>query len=186
VSSNQQSQKDNNNRMTASQTLANERIRVPQVRLIDPDGSNAGVVATNEALSRARRAGLDLVAINPQATPMVVKIVDLNKWLYEQKREAKDRARKSREAEIVQKEIQLRPVTDVHDISIKAKNAIRFLSENCKVRVVVKFRGREMAHQSLGKEVLNQFLTAVGEYRLERDPSMQGNALSTTLLPPKS
>lgn len=164
-------------------TLANEKIRAPQVRLIMPDGTNRGVINTRDALFEARRVGLDLVAINPQANPMVVKILDLNKWLYEEKKAAKERARKSRESEIIMKEIQLRPVTDEHDIGIKARNARTFLDDNCKVKVVVKFRGREMAFRDLGFEVLNKFLTEVGEHRLERQPAMQGNSITIMMLP---
>jgi translation initiation factor IF-3 len=172
--------------MISGQTMANEKIRVPQVRLISADGVNSGVVATGEALWRARKEGLDLVVINSQASPMVVKIVDLNKYNYQQKQEAKEKARRSRESEVVQKEIQLRPVTDEHDIEIKAKNASKFLAENCKVRVIVKFRGREMAYKTLGFQVLERFLTAVGNHRQEREPTMQGNSITVTLLPPKT
>lgn len=168
-----------------NQALANERIRAPQVRLITPDGTNVGVVNTRDALHRAQQEGLDLVVINNAANPVVAKILDLNKWLYEQKKAEKERARKSRESEIVMKEVQLRPVTDEHDISIKARNAAGFLKDNCKVKVVIKFRGREMAYQSLGFDVMQRFLAAVGEHRLEKDPTMQGNSISTILLPPK-
>lgn len=166
------------------QTLANDRIRAPQVRLILQDGTNLGVVATREALARARQEGMDLVAINTQATPLVAKILDLNKWLYEEKKAAKERARKSRENEIVVKEVQLRPVTDDHDIAIKARNTQGFLADNCKVKVVVKFRGREMAYQTLGHDVIKRFLAAVGDHRLEREPTMDGRAITTMLLPP--
>lgn len=163
----------------------NERIRLPQVRLIVETGDNIGVVNTRDALSRAQQAGLDLVVINQQAQPPVAKILDYNKWSYEQKLAEKERARKSRESQVQLKEVQLRPVTDEHDIEIKARNATGFLQENCKVKVVIKFRGREMAYKSLGYEVMNKFLTAVGEHRLEREPAMQGNSISVILLPPK-
>jgi translation initiation factor IF-3 len=168
-----------------NQIAANERIRVPQVRLISSDGTNVGVVGTREALFQAQQQGLDLVVINNQANPVVAKILDLNKWLYEQKLAEKERARKSRESEIQLKEVQLRPVTDEHDISIKARNAAGFLKDNCKVKVVIKFRGREMAYQSLGFDVMHRFLAAVGEHRLEKEPILQGNSISTILLPPK-
>lgn len=169
--------------MQNTQTLANERIRAPQVRLIMPDGTNRGVISTRDALQEARRVGLDLVAINPQAQPMVVKILDLNKHLYEEKRAAKERARKSRESEVQLKEVQLRPVTDNHDVGIKARNAQGWLADGCRVKVVVKFRGREMAFRDLGFRVLNQFLAAVGEHRVEREPQMQGNQILVMLLP---
>ena len=169
----------------ASQTLSNERIKMPTVRLIVQDGTNIGVVNTRDALQQAYQAGLDLVVINSQAEPAVAKIVDLNKWLYEQKQAEKEKAKRNRASEVVLKEVQLRPVTDSHDIEVKAKNAAGFLQENCKVKVVIKFRGREMAHKSLGYEVMQQFLEAVGTHRVEREPAMQGNAISVILLPPK-
>jgi translation initiation factor IF-3 len=174
-------QKEKRNHMNNTQTLANERIRAPQVRLIMPDGTNLGVISTRDALTEARRMGLDLVAINPQAQPMVVKILDLNKYLYEEKRAAKERARKSRESEIQIKEVQLRPVTDAHDIGIKAKNAQNWLLMGHKVKVVIKFRGREMAFRELGMRVLDQFLTAVGDHKLEREPQHQGNQILVLL-----
>ena len=175
--------KDQPSTMALEQTLANERIRSPQVRLILQDGSNLGVVATRDALNRAKLEGMDLVAINTQAQPMIAKIVDLNKYLYEQKKAAKERARKNRENEIHIKEVQLRPVTDEHDIEIKARNARGFLDDNCKVKVVIKFRGREMAYRELGVEVMNRFLAAVGEHKLEREPNMQGNSIQAFLMP---
>lgn len=177
-------QKDTQNLNT--QTLANERIRTPQVRLIMADGTNKGVMSTREALYEARKVGLDLVAINPQAQPMVVKILDLNKYLYEEKRAAKARARKSRESEIQIKEVQMRPVTDAHDVGIKARNAQNWLQEGHRVKVVIKFRGREMAFKDLGFQVLQKFLTALGEHRVEHEPRMQGNQILVMLLPPVS
>ena len=169
--------------MQNTQTLANERIRAPQVRLIMPDGTNRGVISTRDALHEARRVGLDLVAINPQAQPMVVKILDLNKYLYEEKRAAKARARKSRESEVQLKEVQLRPVTDAHDIQIKARNAQGWLADGCRVKVVVKFRGREMAFRELGFRVMQQFLTEVGDHKMEREAQMQGNQILVILMP---
>lgn len=169
--------------MNTQITLANERIRAPQVRLIMPDGTNRGVISTRDALQEARKVGLDLVAINPQASPMVVKIVDLNKYLYEEKRAAKERARKSRESEIIMKEVQLRPVTDSHDIQVKARNTRGWLDAGHKVKVVIKFRGREMNYRELGMSVLNQFLQNVGEHKCEREPQNQGNQLWVMLLP---
>lgn len=176
--------KDTRNLTQTPPMLANERIRAPQVRLIMPDGTNRGVISTRDALSEARRVGLDLVAINPQAQPMVVKILDLNKHLYEEKRAAKARARKSRESEVQVKEVQMRPVTDSHDVGIKARNAQNWLSEGCRVKVVIKFKGREMAFRELGFRVLNEFIEALGEHRKEREPQMQGNQIHMMLLPP--
>lgn len=181
--SNIQNNKDSKQNMRDSTTLANDRIRVPQVRLITEDGTNLGVVNTRDALARAHNQGLDLVAINTQAQPMVAKILDLNKHLYELKKAAKERAKQSRENQVVLKEVQLRPVTDEHDIHIKARNARGFLDDGCKVKVVVKFRGREMAYRELGMSVINNFLQAVGDHKLEREPTIQGNSIYALLMP---
>jgi translation initiation factor IF-3 len=163
--------------------LANERIRDPQVRLVGNSGENHGVVPTREALMQARQLGLDLVVINQQSNPMVAKFLDLGKYLYDLKRDTKERARKSRESEILIKEIQLRPVTDAHDIEIKARAARGFLQDGNKVKVVIKFRGREMSHTALGFEVVGNFLSAVGPHGFEREPSMMGRSILAILTP---
>jgi len=177
--------KDVTKHMSLTNTLANERIRAPQVRLIDESGENQGVVNTRDALHKARQQGLDLVVINNQSQPWVVKILDLNKWLYDQKRAEKARLKKSRESEIQIKEVQMRPVTDDHDIGIKARMARGFLDDNCKVKVVIKFRGREQAHRAIGEGVMNKFLNLVGEHKQERAPQHQGNTYSVLLQPVK-
>ena len=179
----QTNNKDRQQGMNNQLALANERIRSPQVRLIGSDGENLGVVNTRDALSQARREGLDLVAINQQTEPMVVKVLDLGKYLYDLKREQKERAKKSRESVILLKEIQLRPVTDTHDIEIKARNARGFLDEGDKVKLVIKFRGREMSHRELGFEVARSFLAAVGAHKMEKDLTMQGNSITAILMP---
>ena len=163
--------------------IVNHAIKAPQVRLIQGNGENVGVINTRDALDQAFKDGLDLVVINADSKPMVVKILDYKKYLYEQKVAAKERARKSRESEVITKEVQLRPVTDSHDIEIKARNARGFLDDNCKVKVVIKFRGREMAFRDLGFEVLNKFLAQVGDHKLERDPTMNGNTILAILMP---
>lgn len=174
--------KDRDNSMKEPAMLANERIRTPEVRLINAEGTNVGVVKTKDALFQAQRAGLDLVVINQQSTPMVVKILDLNKHLYAQKLAAKERAKKSRESEIQMKEIQLRPVTDSHDIEVKANRARDFLADNCRVKLVIKFRGREMSFTKLGFGVIEQFVGLVGNFKYEKEPSMQGNSITAILV----
>lgn len=178
--------KDRNPNMRENLALANERIRVPQVRLIASDGQNLGVVNTRDALNQARREGLDLVAINQQTNPMVVKVVDLGKYLYDLKRAEKERARKNRENEVVLKEVQLRPVTDDHDIEIKAKHAREWLAEGDKIKLVIKFRGREMSHKELGFEVAQNFLASIGPHKLEKAPSMSGLTILAIVAPEKN
>ncbi len=182
---NTSNRKDDTKHMSASNALANERIRAPQVRLIDETGENVGVVATRDALHKARLQGLDLVVINNQSQPWVVKILDLNKWLYEQKLAEKARQKKSRENEIHIKEVQMRPVTDDHDIGIKARMARGFLDDECKVKVVIKFRGREQAHRDIGEGVMRKFLNLVGEHKQERPPQHLGNTYQVMLQPIK-
>lgn len=182
---NTSNRKEDTKHMSISNALANERIRAPQVRLVDDTGENHGVIATRDALQKARQQGLDLVVINNQSSPWIVKILDLNKWLYEQKRAEKARLKKSRENEVHIKEVQMRPVTDDHDVGIKAKLARGFLDDNCKVKVVIKFRGREMAHRDIGEAVMSKFLNLVGEHRQERPPAHMGNTYSVMLMPVK-
>jgi translation initiation factor IF-3 len=178
--------KDKNTTMKEPTMLANERIRAPEVRLINAEGTNVGVVKTRDALFQAQRDGLDLVVINQQVTPMVVKILDLNKHLYAQKLAAKERAKKSRESEIQLKEIQLRPVTDKHDIQVKAAKAREFLASNCRVKLVIKFRGREMAFSKLGFGVVDEFVAQIGGFRYDKEPGMQGNQITAILAPVKT
>jgi translation initiation factor IF-3 len=168
--------------MNTQTVMANENIRSATVRLVQETGS--GIMPTRDALNLAVSQGLDLVAVMPDVQPPVVKIIDLGKYLYEQKQHAKEQARKNRENAVVVKEIQLRPVTDHHDIEIKARAAKAFLEDKCRVRVVVKFRGREMSHTNIGYDIIREFLSNVGEHTLEREPLLQGKAISCLVLPP--
>lgn len=172
-----------------TKTNVNEQIKSATVRLVDATGTNWGIVTVREALAKAREANLDLVEINGSTNPPVCKIIDYDKFLYAQKKAAKEQARKNRASEIVIKEIQLRPVTDVHDIEIKARHAREFLDAGNKVKVSVKFRGREMSFAENGKTVLAKFLEKVGMVKLEREPAMNGNTLTAMIAampPPKA
>jgi translation initiation factor IF-3 len=132
----------------------NDRIRNPEIRLIGADGENVGVVSPARAMQMAEEAGLDLVEISPNAEPPVCKIMDFGKYKYEtQKREAEAR-KKQKIIEI--KEIKFRPGTDTHDYDVKMRSVMKFLDEGDKVKVTLRFRGREMAHQELGLELLKR------------------------------
>lgn len=167
------------------QFAANERIRCQQVRLIDQNGTNVGIVETNKSLSMARSEGLDLVVISPTAEPPVAKICDYNKFLYEQKRQKKEHDRKARENAIVTKEIQLRPVIGQHDLDVKLNHAKEWLRDDCKIKIVVKFRGREMAHKDLGFSLVNSFLEKLEPCKIERKPEMNSNAIIAVVAPNK-
>src|SRR5882757_3964093 len=140
------------------QIRVNHRIRVPEVRVIDADGSMLGVLQTHEAMRLAQEQGLDLVEVNPKAEPPVCKILDFGKYKYEEKKKAGEAKRKQTVVEI--KEIKLRPKTDDHDITFKTKAARRFLEAGHKVKFTVRFRGREITHPEKAQEQLNVIMQA--------------------------
>ena len=148
----------------------NERIRVPQVRLIDEKGNQVGVVPTYEALQMARERGLDLMEISPNSSPPVCKICDYGKFKYEKKK--KDAVAKKKQVAVKVKEIQLRPMTDDHDVSYKMKHMREFLGEGDKVRAAIAFRGREMTHRELGAKILKK-LTSKKVKRLKSSTSLK-------------
>lgn len=165
-------------------TRINERIRVPEVRLIDDEGNQVGIVNTDEARALADEKGLDLVEVAPQAKPPVCKIMDHGKYLFEEKKKANEAKKKQKT--IVIKEVQFRPRIDDHDFEFKKKHVIRFLESEAKVKAIVRFRGREMAHRELGKAVLDRLLEDIKEVgEPEGIPSMQGNRLILLIVPSK-
>jgi translation initiation factor IF-3 len=154
----------------------NDRIRSPEIRLIGADGENVGVVTPARAMALAEEAGLDLVEISPNAEPPVCKIMDFGKYKYEtQKREAEAR-KKQHIIEI--KEIKFRPGTDTHDYDVKMRSVLKFLEEGDKVKVTLRFRGREMAHQELGLELLHRVSADVGDNgKIESMPRLEGRQM---------
>lgn len=161
----------------------NEQIRSKEVRLIDDQGGQVGLFLTNDAIRRAREAGMDLVAVNIKSVPPVCKILDYGKFRYEQQKREKEIAKKARASQTEVKEIQLRPVTDSHDIAIKAKRAQQFLEDGDKVKIIVKFKGREIHHKEIGHKVLQEFLAAIGEHKLEKPVAMSERQLFTIAAP---
>lgn len=161
----------------------NEKIRAREVRVQGSDGEQLGVMPTQEALQRAYDAQLDLVQVNAGTTPPICRIVDYGKFKYELSRSEKDRKKKSRENAVEVKEIQLRPVTDTNDLIIKAKRAVTFLEEGDKVKVVVKFKGRELSHREMGQKIIDSFLAAVGQsqYKVDSPLSMNGRQMMIVL-----
>ena len=154
----------------------NDKIRAPEIRLIGAEGENVGVVHPAKAMQLADEAGLDLVEISPNANPPVCKIMDFGKFKYEtQKREAEAR-KKQKVIEV--KEVKFRPNTDTHDYDVKMRNVFKFLENGDKVKVTLRFRGREMAHQNLGRELLERVAEDVKEIgKIENMPKMEGRQM---------
>ncbi|HET9182750.1 MAG TPA: translation initiation factor IF-3 [Candidatus Angelobacter sp.] len=162
----------------------NDRIRAREIRVIDADGNQLGVMAPYDALKRAREQNLDLVEISPNAAPPVCRIMDYGKFLYEN--EKKERAAKKHQKQIVLKEVKFSVNVDEHDYVTKRNHVLRFLGEGDKVKASLRFRGREMAHQNLGREVLDRLVKEVGDKGIvEFRPRMEGNTMHVILAPPK-
>ena len=162
----------------------NERIRISPVRLIDENNQQLGVVPTMEALERAREAELDLVEVSPTSSPPVCRIMDYGKYLYEQKRKVKQNLKKQHTVTL--KEIRLRPKIDDHDRDIKIQRAIKFLEKGNKVQITMMFRGREMMHQNLGKDIMDEVVEKLQDKaKPERPPILLGRRMNVVLVPLK-
>ena len=165
--------------------LINEDIREKEVRLIGEDGEALGMVTSATALKMAYDRGLDLVLIAPQATPPVCRIMDYGKYRFDREKKEKEARKKQQTIEL--KEVQLSCRIDVHDFETKARNAVKFLSAGNKVKVVVRFKGREMAHQELGRDVLNRFEQAVAPTGVvEKRPVLDGRLMTMIVVPNKN
>jgi translation initiation factor IF-3 len=163
----------------------NERIRVREVRVIDDEGTQLGVMPPYEALKIAREKTLDLVEVSPTAQPPVCRIMDFGKYLYEQ--EKKERAAKKHQHVITVKEVKFRINVDEHDYETKKKHVLRFLQDGDKVKATIFFRGREMTRQSLGRGILERLITELGDKAIvEFRPRQEGNTLHAILAPPKA
>ena len=159
-------------------------ITTPQVRLIDAEGNQAGVVSVREALAKAQEAALDLVEIAPTAKPPVCRIMDYGKFLFEQNK--KRHAAKKKQKQIQVKEIKFRPGTDEGDYQVKLRNLIRFLEEGDKAKITLRFRGRELAHQEIGMQLLKRVETDLAEHGVvEQFPKMEGRQMVMVLSPKK-
>ena len=160
----------------------NDEIRVPQVRLIDDAGEMIGVMSAREALIRAYDVGLDLVEISPNAVPPVCKILDYGKYKYEQQKKANEARKKQKVVEI--KEIKVRPNIDDHDYEVKMKQMKSFIGEGDKVKVTLRFRGREMAHQELGVKVLERIRNDLTELvKVEQMPKLENRQMVMVVAP---
>lgn len=162
----------------------NDAIREKEIRVVDSDGSQLGIMPTADARKIAEKKGLDLVLIAPKAVPPVCKIIDFGKYCYEQAK--KEKEAKKNQSVVSVKEIQLTLKIDTHDIQTKASHAIRFLKNGDKVKVVVKFKGREMAHTELGYDIAERFCAMTGEFCvIEKPAKLEGRNMILVLAPKK-
>jgi translation initiation factor IF-3 len=160
----------------------NEQIRVREVRLIDDKGDQKGIVPTIEALKMAKEQELDLVEVAPQANPPVCKILDYGKYRFEQEKKLRDSKKNQKQLKL--KEIRMQPKIGSGDLDFKSKHVQEFLNEGNKVKVTIRFRGRELAHTELGYDVLKEVLKRLDdEYVVEKQPAMEGRFMSMTLSP---
>jgi translation initiation factor IF-3 len=160
----------------------NERIRIKEVRVILPDGTQLGILPTEEALQKAYSMTLDLVEVAPEARPPVCRIMDYGKYRYEQSKKAREAKKKQTVIEL--KEIKLRPKTEEHDFQFKARHAERFLKEGNKAKITMMFRGREMVRMDRGKALLTRFVEALKEVAVvEQAPKVEGRNMTLILAP---
>ncbi|QKK04054.1 MAG: translation initiation factor IF-3 [Pseudomonadota bacterium] len=170
---------------TDKQTRRNEDITAAKVRVVGPEGDQIGVMGTQDALTRAQELGLDLVEIAPQADPPVCRIMDWGKYRFEQSKKAQAARKKQKQIQI--KEVKFRPGTDDHDYDVKMRNLLRFIEEGNKVKVTLRFRGREMAHQELGRDLLKRVENDTAEETVvEQHPRMEGRQMVMMLSPKKT
>ena len=162
----------------------NEEISAPQLRVIGADGSQAGVMSRYDALQMASAAELDLVEVSPTAEPPVVRIMDYGKFLFEQNKKAHSAKRKQKQIQV--KEVKFRPGTGESDYQIKLRNLTRFLSDGDKAKVTLRFRGREMVHQDIGRKLLDRVSSDLAPHAVvEQNPLMEGKQMIMVFAPKK-
>jgi translation initiation factor IF-3 len=170
------------NSISSRPVRVNERIRIREVRLIDEDGKQIGVIPTRDALETARERGLDLVEVQPNAVPPVCRLMDYGRFRYEESR--KERESRKRAKTVALKEIRMKPKIGDHDIETKARNARRFLSAGDRVKVSVRFRGRENLHQEIGRDLLLRMIDDLGDIAIvDQQPRSEGQDMSILLSP---
>ncbi|MEY8258327.1 translation initiation factor IF-3 [Erysipelotrichaceae bacterium 66-17] len=164
--------------------MFNEKIPFREVLVIDSNGTQLGVMSKREALDRAYRQNLDLLCVAPKARPAVCKILDYGRYHFEQQKKAKEAKRKQHVVEV--KALRLSPIIDTHDFETKVRQAKKWIESGMKVKIDMRFRGRMMTRQEVGREIMNQFLDEVKEIAvIEKKPSLEGNTMSTVLAPKK-
>ena len=165
-------------------TRVNQQIRISPVRVIDPDGEQLGILPIERALEISEEMGLDLVEVAPLARPPVCRIMDYGKFKYEEQRKAREARKKQHQVQI--KEVKMRPGIEDHDFDFKTRHARRFLEEGNKVKVTMMFRGRQMAHPEIGREVLQRVVQEVEDIaKVESAPAMEARSMTMVLAPIK-
>lgn len=162
----------------------NEQIRVSKVRVVGADGEMVGVISVQEGIELAKDAGMDLVEVSPNAEPPVCKVLDYGKFKYNQQKKANEARKKQKVIHI--KEVKVRPNIDKHDLEVKMRNVHKFLDAGDKVKVTLRFRGREMAHQELGLKLLNEIREELGDIiKVEHHPKLEGRQMIMIVAPAK-
>ena len=161
---------------------SNNRISSPEVQVIASDGDNLGILNTNEAISMAKEQGLDLIEIAPNAKPPVCKIIDMGKFKYDAQKKAN--VAKKKQKIVLLKEIKMRPVTETHDYDFKVKNAKKFIGKGDKVKFTIRFKGRELQHSHLGRELMNKIKTDMQDIgKVELHPKFDGKQMIMVIQP---
>lgn len=169
---------------TADEILINEDIKAKQVRLIDADNENRGIVSIKEALAVAEEAGLDLIEISPQANPPVCKVLDYGKFRYEQQKKKNEAKKNQKVVEI--KELKLRPVIETHDYEVKMKQAKKFLEQGNKVKFTMRFKGRELSANDMGKQIMTQIVEDLDTCaKVDSEMKLEGRQMMMILSPLK-
>ncbi|MCP4549109.1 MAG: translation initiation factor IF-3 [bacterium] len=169
-------------RRDSDEPRVNQRIRIPEIRLIDEEGTQVGIIATSIAMNMAQERGLDLVEVSPGSRPPVCRIMDFGKYKYELSKKAKE-ARK-RQHQVTVKEVQFRPKTDEHDYQFKVRNILRFLDHKDKVKVTLRFRGREMSHMDFAMQTFERLLEELSSLcKVEQKPKVEGRTVVMVLAP---
>jgi len=163
----------------------NERIRVPEVRLIGPEGNQLGIVSIDKARQIAEETALDLVEVAPQSNPPVCRVLDYNKFKYDQEKKEREAKKHQKQSRI--KEIRLHPNIDEHDYQVKTRQAAGFLKKKDRVKVELFFRGRQIEHLDLGRKILDRFIIDTqADGQVEKEPQLEGKIMSFVLAPKKS
>ena len=161
---------------------SNNRISSPEVQVIGSDGENIGIINTNEAISMAKEQGLDLIEIAPNAKPPVCKIIDMGKFKYDAQKKAN--VAKKKQKIVLLKEIKMRPVTEIHDYDFKVKNAKKFIGKGDKVKFTIRFKGRELQHSHLGRELMDKIKADMQDIgKVELHPKFDGKQMIMVIQP---
>lgn len=167
--------------------LINDEIKAKEVLVIGPNGEQVGIKSITDAKTLASYANLDLVLMNPNGNPPVCKVMDYNKYRYERQKKEKDALKKQRASQAELKEFRLSPVIDVGDFETKLRNAMKYLEKGDKVKLTIRFKGRQMAHTELGKEVLERFANRTSDCaEIEQKPKLEGRTMTMLLIPKKN